>query len=102
MAPTSTESEKKPHLTYTYKDMSMVDEAMLLIIHHVRRQASTQKKDKQAMKQLMRQNVQKLFHRAPAPLSDDEDGKGITGVPTLCVSGLQFCYHRLSQFMNLH
>ena len=73
IAPTSEEAERKPHLLFSYKNEQTVDDAMCLIIHHARRQSSIQKEDKQYIKQLMRQNIQKFFHRPALPLSDDED-----------------------------
>jgi len=73
IAPTAANAEKQPHLTFTYKNLSTVDDAMNLIIHHARRQASIQKEDKRLIKQLLRQNIQKFFHRSVVPLSDDED-----------------------------
>lgn len=75
LAVPSQDADKPPHLSYMYKDRLVVDDALALIIHHARRQASTQKKDKQMIKQLMKQNVQRLFHRPSFPLSDDEDGE---------------------------
>lgn len=73
IAPTSDQAEKRPHLSLPYKKPVMVDDAMCLIIHHARRQSSIQKEDKQLIKQLMRQNIQRFFHRPALPLSDDED-----------------------------
>ena len=94
LAPGCVDVEQRPHLTFIYKDPQMVDEAMQLIIHHARRQASSQKRDKQTMKQLMRQNVQRFFHRSMAPVSDDEDG---TRVRPLDGSSIRLC----SQFIRL-
>ncbi|XP_067943768.1 paired amphipathic helix protein Sin3a-like isoform X2 [Watersipora subatra] len=73
LAPTGDDALKKPHLTFTYKNPTLVDDALSLIIHHARRQASIQKEDKQLIKQLIKQNVQRFFFRTAAPLSDDED-----------------------------
>jgi len=75
LAPTATLAESQPHLTLRYKDPNIIDECMALIIHHARRQASTQKEDKQQIKSLMKQNLQKFFHRAQYALSDDEEGE---------------------------
>lgn len=56
----------------TYKDKSMIDEACNLIIHHVKRQTSIHKEDKQKIKQLLRQFIPDLFATPRGELSDDE------------------------------
>merc|ERR1719341_2740911 len=40
------------HLTLSYKDKTMLDDATNLLIHHVKRQTSIHKEDKQKMKEL--------------------------------------------------
>ncbi|KAI1292628.1 Paired amphipathic helix protein Sin3a [Halotydeus destructor] len=61
-----------PHMTLTYKDKSMIDEACNLIIHHVKRQTSVHKEDKQKIKQLMKHFIPDLFAVPRGDLSDDE------------------------------
>lgn len=61
-----------PHITLVYKDKDMLDEASNLIIHHVKRQTSIHKDEKQKIKQLMRQFVPDLFFAPRGELSDDE------------------------------
>ena len=63
---------QQPHLILNYKDKSMIDEACNLIIHHVKRQTSIHKDDKQKIKQLLRQFVPDLFATPRGDLSDDE------------------------------
>lgn len=61
-----------PHITLSYKDKDMLEEACSLIIHHVKRQTSIHKDEKQKIKQLMRQYIPDLFFAARGELSDDE------------------------------
>lgn len=61
-----------PHITLVYKDKDMLDEACNLIIHHVKRQTSIHKDEKQKIKQLMRQFIPDLFFAPRGELSDDE------------------------------
>lgn len=61
-----------PHITLVYKDKDMLDEACNLIIHHVKRQTSIHKDEKQKIKQLMRQFIPDLYFAPRGELSDDE------------------------------
>lgn len=61
-----------PHITLVYKDKDMLDEACNLIIHHVKRQTSIHKDEKQKIKQLMRQFIPDLYFSPRGELSDDE------------------------------
>lgn len=61
-----------PHLSYIYKERSIIEDVASLVVHHLKRQASIQKEDKQKMKQLMYQFLPQLFHMPPGELSDDE------------------------------
>lgn len=61
-----------PHITLVYKDKDMLEEACNLIIHHVKRQTSIHKDEKQKIKQLMRQFIPDLFFAPRGELSDDE------------------------------
>jgi paired amphipathic helix protein Sin3a len=62
-----------PHLTITYKDKTMLDDATQLLIHHVKRQTGIHKEDKQRIKQLVRQSLPDMFHYARQEMSDDEE-----------------------------
>lgn len=61
-----------PHVTLVYKDKDMLEEACNLVIHHVKRQTSIHKDEKQKIKQLMRQFIPDLFFAPRGELSDDE------------------------------
>ena len=61
-----------PHITLEYKDKSMIEESCNLIIHHIKRQTSIHKEDKEKIKQLMRHFVPDLFATPRGELSDDE------------------------------
>lgn len=61
-----------PHISLVYEDKSMLDEACNLIIHHVKRQTSIHKDEKQRIKQLMRHFVPDIFFAPQGELSDDE------------------------------
>ncbi|RWS25812.1 Paired amphipathic helix protein Sin3a-like protein, partial [Leptotrombidium deliense] len=61
-----------PHVTLVYNNKSMIEEACNLIIHHVKRQTSIHKEDKQKIKQLLRHFVPDLFATPRSDLSDDE------------------------------
>lgn len=61
-----------PHMILPYKDKSVLDDAANLLIHHVKRQTSIHKEDKQRIKQLLRQFLPDLFHHPRQELSEDE------------------------------
>ncbi|XP_053206939.1 paired amphipathic helix protein Sin3a-like isoform X2 [Panonychus citri] len=61
-----------PHMTLTYKNKSMIEEACNLIIHHVKRQTSIHKEDKQKIKQLLKHFIPDMFATQRGDLSDDE------------------------------
>ncbi|XP_074602037.1 SIN3 transcription regulator family member A [Brevipalpus obovatus] len=61
-----------PHMTLIYKNRAMIEEACNLIIHHVKRQTSIHKEDKQKIKQLLKHFVPDLFSTPRGELSDDE------------------------------
>uniref|UniRef100_A0A1B6LK83 Paired amphipathic helix protein Sin3a n=1 Tax=Graphocephala atropunctata TaxID=36148 RepID=A0A1B6LK83_9HEMI len=61
-----------PHMTVTYKDKSVLDDAANLLIHHVKRQTSIHKEDKQRIKHMLRQLLPDLFHHPRQELSEDE------------------------------
>ncbi|KAK3095867.1 hypothetical protein FSP39_020142, partial [Pinctada imbricata] len=62
-----------PHLSFTYKDRSTIEDAASLIIHHVKRQAGIHKDDKRKIKQILRQFIPDLFFTPRQEMSDDED-----------------------------
>lgn len=65
-------NSNQPHMIQVYPDKAMIDIACNLIIHHVKRQTSTHKEDKQKIKQLMRHFIPDLFATRRGELSDDE------------------------------
>lgn len=65
-----------PQMVFTYTDKSIIDDTANLLIHHVKRQASINKEDKQKIKSLIRQFIPDMFHHPRQELSDDErDGQ---------------------------
>jgi paired amphipathic helix protein Sin3a len=65
-------SSGMPLITLVYQDREVLDEACNLIIHHVKRQPSIHKEEKQKIKQLMRQFIPDLYFAPRGELSDDE------------------------------
>ena len=61
-----------PHMIFVYKNKSMNEEVCNLIIHHVKRQTSIHKSDKQKIKQLLKHFIPDLFGTPRGELSDDE------------------------------
>lgn len=59
-------------MTLYYKDKSVLDDAANLLIHHVKRQTSIHKEDKQRIKHMLRQLIPDLFHHPRQELSEDE------------------------------
>lgn len=64
-----------PHMSLSYLDRSILEDAANLIIHHVKRQTGINKEDKQKIKQLLRQFIPDLFCLPRGELSDDEVDK---------------------------
>jgi paired amphipathic helix protein Sin3a len=62
-----------PHLTLSYKDKAVLEDASLLLIHHVKRQTSIHKEDKQKIKVLLKQSLPDMFFHARQDMSDTED-----------------------------
>lgn len=73
--PDSTSELGSPHLSYVYKDKSIIEDAAGLIIHHMKRQTSIQKDDKQKIKVLLKLFIPDLFFTPRQDLSDDEMDK---------------------------
>lgn len=61
-----------PHLVLPYKDKSVLDDAVNLLIHHVKRQTAIHKEDKQRIKLLLKHFIPDLFFHPRQELSDDE------------------------------
>lgn len=66
-------SSPKPHMTLVYKDKAVLSDAFNLIMHHLKRQSSVHKEEKQKMKVLLRHHIQDMFHLPRQELSDDEE-----------------------------
>ena len=64
-----------PHLTVAYKDKTVLDDAANLLIHHVKRQTSIHKEDKQKIKTLLKQSLPDIFFHPRQDLSDTESEK---------------------------
>jgi len=54
-------------------DTSVLDDAVSLIIHHVKRQSSIHCDEKRKIKRFLRQFLPTLFSLPPSELSDDDD-----------------------------
>merc|ERR1712018_120154 len=61
-----------PHMTIEYQDPSILDDANNLLIHHVKRQTSIHKEDKQKIKLLLRHFLMDTFKHPRQDLSEDE------------------------------
>ena len=73
-----------PLMTLTIRRPSVLDDAVALIIHHVKRQSSIHCDEKAKMKRLLKQFLPTLFSMTAAELSDDEDEDDIDkGICTL-------------------
>merc|ERR1719297_213400 len=64
-----------PHMTLQYKDKSILEDAANLLIHHVKRQTSIHKEDKQKIKALLKQNLPDIFFHPRQEMSDTESEK---------------------------
>uniref|UniRef100_A0A4W4GRZ9 Paired amphipathic helix protein Sin3a n=1 Tax=Electrophorus electricus TaxID=8005 RepID=A0A4W4GRZ9_ELEEL len=69
-----------PHLTLTYEDRQILEDAAALIIHHVKRQTSIHKEDKYKIKQIIYHFIPDMLFAQRGALSDaeeeDEDEEG--------------------------
>jgi paired amphipathic helix protein Sin3a len=61
-----------PHMTIEYQDPAILDDANNLLIHHVKRQTSIHKEDKQKIKLLLRHFLMDTFKHPRQDLSEDE------------------------------
>ncbi|KAG7468308.1 hypothetical protein MATL_G00141500 [Megalops atlanticus] len=62
-----------PHLTLSYEDSQILEDAAALIIHHVKRQAAIQKEDKYKIKQVIYHFIPDLLFAQRGALSDLEE-----------------------------
>jgi len=62
-----------PHVTLTYKDKTMLEDASQLLIHHVKRQTGVHKRDKQKIKTFLRQHLPDIFYQTRLEMSEEED-----------------------------
>ena len=64
-----------PHLTLQYRDKAILEDAANLLIHHVKRQTSIHKEDKQKIKAMLKQNLPDIFFHPRQEMSDTESEK---------------------------
>ncbi|XP_068170907.1 paired amphipathic helix protein Sin3a-like [Antennarius striatus] len=62
-----------PHMTVTYDDSQILEDAAALIIHHVKRQVGIQKEDKYKIKQIILHFIPDLLFARRGELSDVEE-----------------------------
>uniref|UniRef100_A0AAX7VMK4 Paired amphipathic helix protein Sin3a n=1 Tax=Astatotilapia calliptera TaxID=8154 RepID=A0AAX7VMK4_ASTCA len=62
-----------PHMTLTYDDSQILEDAASLIIHHVKRQVGIQKEDKCKIKQIVHHFIPDLLFAQRGELSDVEE-----------------------------
>lgn len=62
-----------PHMTLTYDDSQILEDAAALIIHHVKRQVGIQKEDKYKIKQIIHHFIPDLLFARRGELSDVEE-----------------------------
>lgn len=73
---TNSQQSDGPHLSFAYRDRSVLDDACNLLLHHVRRQSGIQKDDKRKIKQILKHFIPDLFNHARMEMSDDENEDG--------------------------
>ncbi|XP_067235287.1 SIN3 transcription regulator family member Aa [Chanodichthys erythropterus] len=66
-------SSNGPHLTLTYEDRQILEDAAALIIHHVKRQSSINKEDKYKIKQIIYHFIPDMLFSQRGVLSDVEE-----------------------------
>uniref|UniRef100_A0A8C7L2W2 Paired amphipathic helix protein Sin3a n=1 Tax=Oncorhynchus kisutch TaxID=8019 RepID=A0A8C7L2W2_ONCKI len=62
-----------PHMTLTYQDSQILEDAASLIIHHVKRQVGIQKEDKYKIKQVIHHFIPDMLFARRGELSDVEE-----------------------------
>ncbi|XP_015246903.1 PREDICTED: paired amphipathic helix protein Sin3a-like [Cyprinodon variegatus] len=70
---TATPPPSVPHITLTYDDSQILEDAAALIIHHVKRQVGIQKEDKFKIKQIIHHFIPDLLFARRGELSDLEE-----------------------------
>ncbi|MED6241542.1 Paired amphipathic helix protein Sin3a, partial [Ataeniobius toweri] len=70
---TATPPPSGPHVTLTYDDSQILEDAAALIIHHVKRQVGIQKEDKFKIKQIINHFIPDLLFARRGELSDLEE-----------------------------
>ncbi|XP_049923786.1 paired amphipathic helix protein Sin3a-like [Epinephelus moara] len=70
---TATPPPSGPHMTVTYEDSQILEDAAALIIHHVKRQVGIQKEDKYKIKQIIHHFIPDLLFARRGELSDVEE-----------------------------
>ncbi|XP_071390370.1 paired amphipathic helix protein Sin3a-like [Centroberyx affinis] len=70
---TATPPPSGPHMTLTYDDSQILEDAAALIIHHVKRQVGIQKEDKYKIKQIIHHFVPDMLFARRGELSDVEE-----------------------------
>uniref|UniRef100_A0A8P4GHT2 SIN3 transcription regulator family member Ab n=1 Tax=Dicentrarchus labrax TaxID=13489 RepID=A0A8P4GHT2_DICLA len=70
---TATPPPSGPHMTLTYDDSQILEDAAALIIHHVKRQVGIQKEDKYKIKQIIHHFIPDLLFARRGELSDVEE-----------------------------
>uniref|UniRef100_A0A672JF80 Paired amphipathic helix protein Sin3a n=1 Tax=Salarias fasciatus TaxID=181472 RepID=A0A672JF80_SALFA len=70
---TATPPASGPHMTLTYEDSQILEDAAALIIHHVKRQVGIQKEDKSKIKQIIHHFIPDLLFSRRGELSDVEE-----------------------------
>ncbi|XP_040564343.1 paired amphipathic helix protein Sin3a isoform X2 [Lepeophtheirus salmonis] len=68
----SGETINGPHMTLDYSYSAILEDANNLLIHHVKRQPSINKEDKQRIKTLLKYFLMDIFRQSRQELSDDE------------------------------
>uniref|UniRef100_A0A671KXN5 Paired amphipathic helix protein Sin3a n=1 Tax=Sinocyclocheilus anshuiensis TaxID=1608454 RepID=A0A671KXN5_9TELE len=66
-------SPSGPHLTQTYEDRQILEDAAALIVHHVKRQSSINKEDKYKIKQIIYHIIPDMLFSQRGVLSDAEE-----------------------------
>ncbi|KAM4602714.1 paired amphipathic helix protein Sin3a-like isoform 2-T2 [Polymixia lowei] len=70
---TATPPPGGPHVTLTYDDSQILEDAAALIIHHVKRQVGIQKEDKYKIKQIIHHFIPDMLFARRGELSDAEE-----------------------------
>ena len=78
----SSMSSSGPHMTLTYDNIAVMDDAASLIIHHMKRQSAIHKDDKQRVRQVMHQFLPDLYFtpRGNQPSDDEDDEEDAYGI----------------------